>query len=160
MSRVRVAIVQLVRAHQAESVPRSQHTTRQSVHGATLGRSDSSQRSAVDSLRSKTGEHPSQIVRHHSMTPWLYADIDWFVRVTLPDSNPHRSRLSTLVPHAMNVKRCIRTSSPDFTGPRRFCSGYRTLPPSTCGLWGVLPLSSSSDCRCSRVRVNTTRLHG
>lgn len=62
MSRIRAALVQLVRAHQAEPISRSEHPARQSVYGAAVRRDDGSEGSAFDSLWSETGKHSLEVV--------------------------------------------------------------------------------------------------
>jgi hypothetical protein len=47
---VRMPFVQLIRAHQAESVPGVEHSTRQGFHAATPGCAASAERSSLDPL--------------------------------------------------------------------------------------------------------------
>lgn len=50
LSRLRAALVEPVRAHQAEPVPRPEHAARQGVHGAVVGRDVGIEGCEVDTL--------------------------------------------------------------------------------------------------------------
>lgn len=68
VSSIRTALIQLVRAHQAEPIPRPEHAAGEGVHRAAIGLFDCSQGGTADSLRLETGEHSSQIVSRHLVT--------------------------------------------------------------------------------------------
>lgn len=67
MSGVRAAVLQPLRAHQAESIPRSQHSAGKGVHRTVAGRHDCPERCTSYSLRSEAGEYSPKIVSGFSI---------------------------------------------------------------------------------------------
>jgi hypothetical protein len=59
---VRALVLKPLRIDQAKSVPRVEHTARKGVHRSAIGLVDGAQGGEVDTLRSETRKHPSQVV--------------------------------------------------------------------------------------------------
>jgi serine/threonine protein kinase len=61
---VRALVLQPLRIDQAKSVPRVEYTAREGVHRSAIGLVDGAQGGEVDTLRSETRKHPSQVVSY------------------------------------------------------------------------------------------------